>query len=59
MRHQASLPILLLALGACATIPAFVRLDVDGSTVEYKKKAEPPAPAYDNQAAPANDAEPR
>lgn len=64
MRHQASLAILLLALAACATVPAFVRLDVDGSTVEYKKKPEPPVPAPDNRAgdnesAPANDAEPR
>jgi hypothetical protein len=67
MRHKASLVILALALCACATIPAFIRLDVDGSTVEYKKKPEPPVAngmagneaAADPAAGPANDAAPR
>ena len=35
--------IMLLALAGCQSLPALVRLDVDGSTLEFKKKA-PPAP---------------
>jgi starvation-inducible outer membrane lipoprotein len=60
MRHKASLIILAFTLCACATIPAFIRLDVDGSTVEYKKKQEPPAgnETAGNETA-GNDAAPR
>lgn len=39
MRHLASLAFLMLALSACATIPSVIRVEVDGSTLEFKKKA--------------------
>ncbi len=48
MRRLASIGFMLLALAGCQTLPGFVRVDVDGSTLEYKKKVppvpEPPAP---------------
>lgn len=43
MRLNACLGIVLLATGACAHIPEVIRLEVDGSTVEIKKRPEPPA----------------
>jgi hypothetical protein len=43
MRHLASLALVALALCACSTIPSVIRIEVDGSTLEFKKK-EPPAP---------------
>jgi hypothetical protein len=43
MQLKACLGFALLALGACETIPSLVRVEVDGSTVEFKKKQEPPA----------------
>jgi hypothetical protein len=51
---------MMLALAGCQNLPALVRIDVDGSTLEFKKKepASPPpapAPAPDNGAdAPAS-----
>ncbi|HST35845.1 MAG TPA: hypothetical protein VLK25_04355 [Allosphingosinicella sp.] len=51
MRLRACLGMIALGLGGCAHIPAYLMLDVDGSTVEFRKK-EPPAPA-ENGAAPA------
>jgi len=48
MRFRTCLGGLLLGLSACvgfpATIPGAVRIDVDGSSLEFKKKPEPPAP---------------
>lgn len=38
MRHLAGIGLLLLALGACQSLPAIVRIEVDGSTLEFKKK---------------------
>lgn len=43
MRRFAGIGIMLLALAGCQSLPAFVRIEVDGSTLEFKKK-EPPAP---------------
>lgn len=43
MRLSACLGIVLLATGACAHIPEVIRFEVDGSTVEIKKRPEPPA----------------
>lgn len=49
MRLRTCLGGLLLGLSACVgfpdTIPSAVRIDVDGSSLEFKKKPEPPAPA--------------
>lgn len=38
MRLWTCLGLAVLGLCACAQIPALLRLDVDGSTLEYKKK---------------------
>lgn len=43
MRLSACLGIVLLATGGCAHIPEVIRLEVDGSTVEIKKRPPPPA----------------
>jgi hypothetical protein len=61
MQLRTCLGVLLLGLSACVgfpdTIPSAVRIDVDGSTLEFKKKPEPPAPAPNPPAtAPAADA---
>jgi hypothetical protein len=49
MRLRTCLGALLLGPSACVglpnTIPGAVRIDVDGSVLEFKKKPEPPAPA--------------
>lgn len=48
MRRLAGIGIMLLALAGCQTLPALVRIEVDGSTLELRKKvpdaAEPTAP---------------
>ena len=44
MRPRVCLGIILLGASACATLPELVRIDVDGSTVELKRKPDPPAP---------------
>ena len=43
MRRFAVIGFMLLALAGCETLPALVRIQVDDSTLEYKKKV-PPAP---------------
>lgn len=43
MRPSACLGLILFATGGCAQIPELVRVDVDGSTLEFKKKPAPPA----------------
>lgn len=55
MRLRACLGLILLGLGGCAHIPAHLLLDVDGSTVEIKKKPaqeaeQPPEPESDEPA---------
>ena len=45
MRLRTCLGIVALGLGACASLPELVRIDVDGTSVEFKKKPDPPAPA--------------
>jgi hypothetical protein len=41
---MAGIGIILCALAGCQSIPSVIRIEVDGSTLEFKKK-EPPAPA--------------
>lgn len=43
MRLRACLGFVLVATSACTHIPDVIRLEVDGSTVEIKKRPEPPA----------------
>lgn len=43
MRHLAGIGIALLGLAGCHGIPSLIRIEVDGSTLEFKKKV-PPAP---------------
>jgi hypothetical protein len=54
MRRFAGSGIMLLALAGCQGLPAIVRIEVDGSTLEFKKKvppaAEPAAPKPDGGA---------
>ena len=42
MRRFAGIGFMLLALGGCQSLPDIVRVEVDGSTLDFKKK-EPPA----------------
>ena len=48
MRRSAGIGIMLLTLAGCQDLPALVRIEVDGSTLELRKKvpdaAEPPVP---------------
>lgn len=44
MRLRACLGIILLGLTACQSLPSVVRIEVDGSTLQFQKKPEPPAP---------------
>ena len=48
MRLRAGMGLVLLALGACAHIPERIFVDIDGSTIEIKKK-EPLAPESDEE----------
>lgn len=50
MRLRACLGMIALGLGGCAHIPAYLLLDIDGSTVEFKKK-----PASEENAAEADE----
>lgn len=43
MRRLASIGIIMCALAGCQSIPSVIRIEVDGSTLEFKKK-QPPAP---------------
>ncbi len=45
MRLRACLGFMLLATGACATLPETIRIDVDGNRLEVKRKPDAPAPA--------------
>jgi hypothetical protein len=57
MRRLAGIGIILCALAGCQSIPSVIRIEVDGSTLEFKKKAppapEPPAPESNKVHAPA------
>ena len=44
MRRFAGIGLMLLALSGCQAIPSVIRIEVDGSTLEFKKKM-PPVPA--------------
>jgi hypothetical protein len=44
MRRRACIGIIMCALAGCQSIPSVIRIEVDGSTLEFKKK-EPQAPA--------------
>lgn len=56
MRPIASLAFLMLALAGCASIPSIIRIEVDGSTLEFKKKqaADAPPPVSNSLDAPAS-----
>jgi hypothetical protein len=43
MRRRICLGIILLGASACAHLPELVRIEVDGNSVELKRKPEPPA----------------
>lgn len=45
MRLRACLALALFGLSACQGLPSIVRIEVDGSTLQFQKKPEPPAPA--------------
>lgn len=59
MRRLAGIGFILCALAGCQSIPSVIRVEVDGSTLEFKKKVppapEPPAPGANSSAdAPAS-----
>lgn len=54
MRLEACLGVISLGLGGCMHLPAHLLLDVDGDTLEFKKKE--PAPVEANGVAPAPEA---
>ena len=46
MRRMAGIGIMLCTLAGCQGIPSVIRIEVDGSTLEFKKKEAPvPAPS--------------
>lgn len=45
MRLRACLGTIALGLSACANLPELVRIQVDGNSIEVKRKPDPPAPA--------------
>lgn len=44
MRLRACLGMMLPALAGCQSLPSAIRIEVDGSTLEFKKKEAPPGP---------------
>jgi hypothetical protein len=44
MRLRACLGLILLGLSACESLPSAVLIDIDGSTLQFQKKPEPPVP---------------
>jgi hypothetical protein len=56
MRRFAGIGMLLLALAGCQSLPAIVRIEVDGSTLEFKKKVPEPEPETVPEAPEANGA---
>ena len=55
MRLRACLGIMLLGLSACQALPSIVRIEVDGSILQFQKKPEPPAPDTPTPSQPAGD----
>lgn len=57
MRRLAGIGIIVSVLAACQSIPATIRVEIDGSTLEFKKKEptapEPPAAANGSADAPS------
>ena len=47
MRRIAGIGIVLLGLAGCQAIPSVIRIEVDGSTLEFKKKVPPPTAPVD------------
>lgn len=41
MRRFVGICPIMLALAACQNLPGFARIEVDGSTLEFKKKVPP------------------
>lgn len=59
MRRIAGIGIALLVLAGCQNLPALVRIEVDGSTLEFKKKVTPapePPETPETPPVPAGDA---
>lgn len=50
MRLRACLGLILLGLSACQSLPSAVLIDVDGSTLQFKKKEPPVPPSADTAA---------
>jgi hypothetical protein len=50
MRLRACIGVMLLGLGACESVPSIVRIEVDGSTLQFQKKPAPEAPASNQSA---------
>ncbi len=44
MRRTCGIGIMLLALAGCQSLPASMRIEADGSTLTFEKKAEAPVP---------------
>lgn len=59
MRRKASFGFVLLGLGARTHLPWIVRVDVDGSTLEFKKHPNALAPQAPEAERPAPDDQPR
>ena len=54
MRLRACVGMMLLGLAGCQSLPSVIRIEVDGSTLEFKKKEVPPeaeAPPVDSNMA--------
>ena len=58
MRRKAGFGFVLLGLGACTHLPGIVRIDVDGSTLEFKKDPNASAPGAPQAELPAPEAPP-
>ena len=56
MRRFAGIGIMLLGLAGCQSLPDIVRVEVDGSTLEFKKKEPPTTEAPST--APGNEIDP-
>jgi len=54
MRLRACIALLLSAIGGCAQIPDHIRIEVGGSSVDFKK-GDPDGNAADPEAPPADD----
>jgi hypothetical protein len=57
MRLRVCLGLVLLGLSACETLPTLVRVEIDGGSIEVKRKPDAPAPAEPPANATAGDDE--